>query len=831
MFIDARLARPPHSSRNMDILIQDIRYAARKLVRTPSFTIVAVTTLALAIGATTAVFSIVNGVLLKPLPFPDPSAVMKIGSSGKDGKMTHMSVPDFIDYRDQTHSFVGMAQVQDRNSANLSIAGQDPVRLNAASVGARFFELLGVPMQLGRGFLPGEDVVGARKVVVLSDKLWRSAFNADPHIVGRAVSLNGNDYSVVGVAPPSFTYPSKPDLWEPFIFESWMSDPDNRGAHFMSAIARLRAGVSEDAAARDMKSVGARLTKEYPKSNATFGGTAMTLQRSLVGDVSGTLLTMFGAVVFVLLIACTNVANLLLVRAAGRETEIAVRTALGAGRGRIVRQLVTESVLLSVAGALVGGALAAWIVDAIVAFGPKGLPRIEDIAIDGRVLTFSAAIAVLTGLLFGLVPAFHAARAEIGQMLKESVRGASSRRAAQRTRSVLVVTEMGLAVVLLIGAGLLIRSFATLLEVDPGFRSEHVVSFDVSLPSVKYPYDRDIRRFANDVQGNLSSVPGVQSVAAAFARPMAGYGMRVSFDIDGRPKAPSDSRMIADVLPATSNYFSTMGIPLVRGRAFSKAEEDWGPPPVVVVNRAFVKKYLPTEEPLGKHITLGVSHDTASGKTGVTSKGEIVGIVGDVRQFGLREDPYPAIYLGWGTFPLSDVSFLVRSTADPAQVTAAVRERVRAADPALPVYNVQTMEDAMAESVAQPRFYTMLLTGFAGLALLLAALGIYGVVSYSVSQRTRELGIRIALGATQDRVVRLVLGQGVTLTVVGVGVGLVGAYWLVHLLSTLLYGVAPTDASTFASVSVLLIGVASLASYLPARRAARVDPVVAMRAE
>lgn len=815
----------------MDILLQDIRYAARKLVRTPSFTFIAVTTLALAIGATTAVFSIVNGVLLKPLPFRDPAAVMKIGSSGKDGKMRAMSVPDFIDYRDQTHSFVGMAPIQDRNSANLSIAGADPVRLNSASVGARFFELLGVPMQLGRGFLPGEDGVGARHVVVLSDKLWRSAFSADPHITGRVVSLNGKDYTVVGVAPPSLTYPTKPDLWVPFIFESWMTDPENRGAHFMSAIARVRPGVTEEAAARDMATVGARLTKEYPRSNATFGGTAMTLQRALVGEVRGTLLTMFGAVVFVLLIACTNVANLLLVRAASRETEIAVRTALGAGRGRIIRQLVTESVLLSLAGAIIGGALAAWIVDAIIAFGPKGLPRIEDIAIDGRVLAFSAATAVLTGIVFGLVPAYHAARAEIGQMLKESVRGASSRRAAQRTRSLLVVTEMGLAVVLLVGAGLLIRSFATLLEVDPGFRAENVVSFDVTPPSVKYPQDRDLRRFANEVQQSLSSIPGVQSVAVAFARPMAGYGMRVSFDVDGRPKAPSDNRMLADVLPATSNYFSTMGIPLVRGRVFSRAEEDWGPPPVVVVNRTFVRKYFPTDDPLGKHVTLGITHDTSSGKSEVTSRGEIVGVVGDVRQSGLREDPYPAIYLGWGTFPLSDVSFLVRSRLESAQLTAVIRERVHAADPALPVYNIQTMQDAMAESVAQPRFYTMLLTGFAGLALLLAALGIYGVVSYSVSQRTRELGIRIALGATHDRVVRLVLGQGVMLTVIGVGVGLVGAYWLVHLLASLLYGVGATDAATFAAVSVLLIGVASLASYLPARRAARVDPVVAMRAE
>jgi putative ABC transport system permease protein len=815
----------------MDILLQDIRYAARKLVRTPSFTVIAVTTLALAIGATTAVFSIVNGVLLKPLPFHQPDEIIKIGSIGKEGKLVHMSVPDFVDYRDQTHSFVGMAQIQDRNSANLSVAGAEPKRLNSASVGARFFELLGVGMQLGRAFIAGEDGIGAPRVVVLSDKLWRNDFGGDARVIGRPVSLNGKDYTVIGVAPPSLTYPSTPDVWVPFVFESWMTDPDNRGAHFMMAIARLRPGVSEAAAKRDMATIGARLQKEYPKSNATFGGTAENLQRSLVGDVRGTLLTMFGAVAFVLLIACANVANLLLVRAAGRETEIAVRTALGAGRGRIVRQLVTESVLLSLAGAVIGGALAAWIVDAIVAFGPNGLPRLDNVAIDGRVLAFSVTIAVLTGVLFGLVPAYHAVRAELGQMLKDSVRGSSGRRAAQRTRSALVMTEMALAVVLLVGAGLLIRSFVTLLNVDPGFRIENVVSFDVSAPSIKYPNDRDLRRFSADIQSNLSAVPGVQSVAVAFDRPMSHNAMRVTFDIDGRPKEPADNRLIADVLPATANFFATMGIPVIKGRTFTSAEERWGPPPVVVVNKVFAAKYFPNEEPLGKHITLGITHDSLATPSPVASVGEIVGVVGNVRQLGLREDPYPAVYLGWGTFPINDMSFLVRSHSDPSQLTAAIRDRVHAVDPTMPIYNIQTMEQAISESVAQPRFYTLLLTGFAGLALLLAALGIYGVVSYSVSQRTRELGIRIALGATQDRVVRLVIGQGMGLTVAGVAVGLVGAYWLVHLLATLLYGVTASDATTFVGVSVVLLGVASLASYLPARRASRVDPVIAMRAE
>ena len=825
------VARDPATFGLMDTLLQDIRYAARKLIHTPAFTIIAVTTLALAIGATTTVFSIVDGVLLKPLPFRDPQQLVKIGSSTLEGTLTELSAPDFVDYRAQTHSFVGLAQIQDRGTANLSIAGSDPVRLNSASVGALFFDLLGVRMELGRGFMRGDDSTGAEPIVVIADRLWRDRLAADPNVLGRSISLNGKTYRVVGVAPPSLTYPSTPDVWMPFIFESWMTDPSNRGAHFISAIARLRPGVSVDAAKRDMATVGARLRAEYPKSNANFGGTAEELRTTLVGDSRAALLTMFGAVGFVLLIACANVANLLLVRAAGRETELAVRTALGAGRRRIVQQLVTESVMLSVAGAVIGCALAAWAVDAIVAAGPTGLPRLNEIHIDARVLAFSALVAVVTGLAFGLAPALQAAKAELAQALKENVRGSSSRRATHRTRSMLVVTEMALAVVLLIGAGLLIRSFAKLIHVDPGFRPKHVVSFDVSLPPVQYPYDRDARSFAAAVRDRIASLPGTRSVAVGFSRPMGQWSMRVGFDIDGQPPKPAQQRMSADVRPVSSNFFSTLGIPVRRGRTFTRAEEGFGPPPVVVVSQAFVQKFFPTENPIGQHITLGISHDTAAPPTSVKSRGEIVGVVGDVRQESLGKDPAPAVYVGWGTLPIADMTFLVRSNADVSTISTAVREQVHAVDPALPVYDLHTMDDIVSDSVAQPRFYTLLLTAFAGLALLLAALGIYGVISCTVSQRTREIGIRIALGATHERVVRLVLGQGLGLTIVGVATGLVGAFWLVRLLAALLYGVQATDALTFVSVAVTLLGVAALASYIPARRAARVDPVIAMRAE
>jgi putative ABC transport system permease protein len=816
----------------MDTLRQDIRYAARKLVRTPGFTAIAVITLGLAIGATTAVFSIVNGVLLKPLPFRDPDQVVVVGSTNRDGKLQVMSAPDFIDYRDRTHSFVGMAAVQAGNSANLSVAGASPVRLNSAAVGARFFELLGMPMRLGRGFIPNEDAQGAERVAVISEKLWRNTFAADPSVLGRAMSLNGEDYKIVGVAPSSLTYPRQPDVWTPFKFEAWMTDPENRGAHFLGAIARVKPGVAFEVAKNDMRTIGEQLRRDYPRSNTNFGGSIERISTSLVGDVRGLLFTLLGATGFVLLIACANVANLLLVRAAGRETEIAVRTALGAGRGRIVRQLITESVMLSALGAVLGAALASWAVDAIVAFGPRGLPRLNDITVDSRVLLFCAATAVVTGVIFGLVPAIHAVRAELGQMLKEAVRGTSSKRGAQRTRSALVVTELALAVVLLVGAGLLIRSFANLIRVNPGFRPEHVVSFNVSLPSSKYPNDRDVRGFTNSIRDRLAALPGTQSIAVAFSRPMEPHAMRTSFDVDGQPPGREEKRMSTDVHPVTWNFFANMGIPVLRGRAFSPREENFGVPQVVVVSESFAKKYFPAGDAIGKHITLGLSHDTlATVKSEVTARGEIVGIVGDVKQRGLASEVSPTTYVGWGTFPISDLAVLVRSSAEVATLSAAIRETVQSIDPAMPVYELRTMEDVVSESVAQPRFYTLLLTAFGALALLLAALGIYGVISYSVAQRTRELGIRIALGATHERVLRLVLGQGVALSVVGVAIGIAGALWLVHLLAALLYGVQATDTLTFASVAAVLIGIASLATYVPARRAARVDPVIAMRAD
>ncbi len=814
------------------ILLEDIRYGARKLLRSPGFTAIVVCTLALAIGATTAVFSIVNGVLLDPLPFNQPGQLVAIGvASSTPGQPGPISGPDLLDYQKRNRSFTGISAFNTGN-ANLTIAASRPLRLSTTEAQANFFDVLGLPMERGRAFIKGEDVKGSAHVVILSDKLWRSQFSADPAIVGKSITLDGSSYSVVGIAPPELAFPQASDIWLPMVLEDWMVDPANRGAHWLDAIARLRPGVGVDAAATDMKGIGAALQAEYPESNATIRPVVEPLIDTMVGNARTMLYTMLGAVGFVLLIACANIANLLLIRASTRETEMAVRTALGAGRGRIMSQLITESVLLSVVGALIGGTVAAWLIDVVKAFSPRGLPRIGEIAIDGRVLAFTAGLAMLTGFLFGLVPALYTARPELSQMLRDSGRSSSARRSTNRVRSMLVVAELGLAVVLLVGAGLLIRSYVKLMHVDPGFQPEHVLTFNVSLPSAKYRYDRDRNRFTDAVIDSIEHLPGTRAAAVALSRPMQNVGMRTSFDIDGRPKAGPTARLLTAVLPVSSGYFQALGIPLLRGRYFTRDEDRFGLPPVVVVSEAFVKKYFPNEDALGKSITLGISHDTAEdNKTSVTSRGEIVGIVRDVKQRQLREEPYPAVYLPHGTFPESDMSFIVRSSADLSTLTGAIRRRVSAIDPEMPVYEVETMTGAISGSLTEPRFFTFLLGGFAGLALLLAALGIYGVISYGVAQRTRELGIRIALGATNERILRLVLGQGIALIVVGLIAGVGGAVVLVRLLASVLYGVDPRDLATFIIVPIVLAGVGVLASYLPARRASRVDPVIAMRIE
>ncbi len=813
----------------MDTLLQDIRYALRKLLRAPGFALVAVATLALAIGATTAVFSIVNAVLLAPLPFADPSRIVSLSSTGNDGEPIYMSSLDYIDYRDGSRSFESMAQYA-RDNVNLTGNGVQPLRLSEARVGASFFDVLGVRAQRGRFFAANEDSPEAPRVVVISDALWRGRFGSDPGVIGRSIALDDVQYTVVGVAGAELRFPDQADVWVPYVFQPYELEPNARGGHSLWGIARVKPGISIASASAELAGIAENLEAKFPNSNTGFGAMAEPLRDRIVGDVRPALLAMLGAVGLVLLIACANVANLLLVRASGRESEMAVRTALGAGSGRIVRQLVTESVLLALAGAALGVVLASWAVSAVVAFGPRGLPRLAEVAVDGRVLLFAAGVALLTGILFGLAPAIHVARANTGHSLRDGPRG-SSRGGAQRTRNALVLVEMALAVMLLIGAGLLMRSFIRLVNVNPGFRTEQLVTFNVTLPALKYPFDRQRLAFTDELQSRLGELPGTEDVAVSFGRPLTRMGIFTAFEVEGRPASTPDNRSTSAVQPVSAEYFSALGIPLVRGRLYTASDERREAPRVVVINRELARRHFSTEDPIGKRITLAFNHDTAGPNTAVAAGGEIIGIVGDVKQFGLDSDVRPMAYVPFSHVPLNYVSVLVRSSADPRLLESEIRSRVRELDPDLPIFDLGTMKQAVSDSVSQPRFYLLLLGAFAGVALLLAALGVYGVISYSVSQRTRELGIRIALGATEERVVRLVLSSGFFLTLGGVVIGLAASMYSTRLLRTLLFGVPSTDPLTFVLVALLLLAVAALAALIPARRAANVNPVIAMRAE
>jgi len=806
-------------------VLQDIRYAVRKLSRTPGFTTIAAFTLALAIGATTAIFSVIDGVLLKPLPFRDPERVVRV-TNLRDGNRMVSSVPDFLDIRAQSKSYAWLAAL-DNQAMNLT-GGSEPERISAARVGATFWSLLGVTPQVGRGFAPNEDSQSAARTVVLSDGLWKRRFGGDRRIVGKTIALDGNSFTVIGVAPPGFSFPDRPDVWIPLVFAQDDLNPDGRGAHWMGIMGRLAPNVTVTQATSELVTITRRLEEQYPESNTNMSGAVIPMQEYLVGDVRPALYVMLGAVAFVLLIACANVANLLLVRAASRESEMAVRTALGAGAWRLVRQLVIESVLLAMIGGVFGTLLALWGVDLLLSMAPNGLPRINEVTVNGSVLVFTAGVTAVTGVLFGLFPALHAARANVGGMLKEGMRGSSGGVASRRARNTLVMAEMALAVVLLVGAGLLIRSFSKLLAVDPGFRAERVVTFAIAAPDTKYGQYAQRRELVSNLVERMKRVPGAQGAAVVTGLPLSNIMMRTSAHIVGTPPERPGERKSTDVAMATPGYFTTMGIPLVAGRDFTDRDGS-GAPVVSIVNQEFVKRYFPNENPIGKRIELGWDQDTASTGGNMTLGGEIVGVVANVKRRGLSQEVFPETYASYMQPTFSNFSVVVRSTADPSTVMAAIRAQMRELDRDLPLSDLRQLKELVAASVSRPRFYTTILGVFASIALILAAVGIYGVISYAVSLRTRELGIRIALGATGRQVSGLVLQQGVGLAIAGVAVGGAGAYWLTRLLSKLLFGVSATDPLTFVGVAALLTAIAAIASFVPARRAAKVDPLLAMR--
>ncbi|MFZ1972191.1 MAG: ABC transporter permease [Candidatus Acidiferrales bacterium] len=814
----------------MEAFLQDVKYGIRMLLKNPGFTAIAILTLALGIGANTAIFSVVNAEILRPLPFRDPGQLVHVATSNVRIHATNgaISYPDFADWRAQNHVFQDLAAYTD---ASFALAGiEQPAHLEAATVSADVFTLLGVAPELGRTFLPEEDEPH-HHVVILSDRLWKDRFAADPHIIGRVITLDNSGYTVVGVMPPSFQYPLQrepAELWSTFgpVRESTPGSPamaDERSAHFLRAIARLKPGVTLAEAQANLDVITAALAKQYPDSDKYFSAHLTSEQEQMTHDIRPALFVMMVAVGFVLLIACVNVANLLLARATARTREIAIRTALGAGRKRVVRQLLTEALLLALTAGALGLLFAAWGIAILVRFSPADVPRVASIQMDGWVLLFTMALSLATGMLFGLAPALQVSHANIVDALKEGALSTTAGRGRHTLRSALVVVETALALVLLVGSGLLIRSLLRLQDVNPGFDAHNVMASNVDLPDAKYS-DTQKAQFFRELIPQLRALPGVQSAAAIYPLPMGGDEIRTSFQIDGHPVAPSEEPHTS-LRTVTPDYFATMRIPLVQGRDFS-SEDVAASTPVVIINEALARQVFPGENPIGKRIKPEIASTTPE-----PLMREIVGVVGNVKFHNLSGEWAPESYVPYAQISFGSMAVVVRTSQDPHGVAKPIAETVRLFDKDLPTYAPKTVDEYINGTIAQPRFNTFLLGIFAGLAMLLTAVGLYGVISYSVAKRTHELGIRMALGAEPRDMLRLVVGQGLQLAVIGVGLGLVAALALTHFLASLLFGVTATDPISFLAVIVLLFAVVLLASYIPARRAMRVDPMVALRYE
>ena len=813
----------------MEMFWQDIRYGVRMLLKAPSISIVATIALALGIGANTAIFSVVNAVLLRPLPFASSEQLMNVWETDSVRGYTRgsASYPNFVDWREQNHVFEHISTYH--NNDFIMTGRGESTRLQGAVVNADLFPLLGVTPLIGRGFLPAEDNPGeAGRVVVLSQGLFQKRFNSDPNVVNQSMVLDGKNYTIVGVMPGAFQFPVQNDpveLWTTVALDREGKEPitEERGAHYMQVIARLKPGVSKEQAQAEMTTIGTRLEQQYPDKNLHRNLRVEPTLEALVGDVRPALLILLGAVGFVLLIACANVANLLLARAMSRHKEMAIRSALGASRMRVVRQLLTESVLLSLTGGTLGLVLAVWWSDLLVALGKENIPRALQVGLDWRVLGFTLFVSVLTGIVFGLVPAIHSSKTELTESLKEGGRSGAEGARRNRIRGVLVVGELAIAVVLLVGAGLLIQSLWRLRQVSPGFESQNLLTFVVGIPEVKYPTGKQAQ-FYRDLITRIESLPGVRSASSIIPLPLSGDSFSISFETEGRPVAKGD-RPSADFFAVQGDYFKTLGVSMLKGRDFTERDNKQGPP-VVIVNQAFARKFFPNEDALGKRIRPGISTDTDE-----PAMREIIGVVSDIRNRNLSSELRPGYYMPAAQMPFNQMTLVVRTTNDPHSVITAVQNEVHAMDNELPIFNVKTMDDYISATVAGPRFNATLLVIFAGVALILTIVGLYGVMSYSVAQRTNEIGIRMALGAQTGDVLRLIVSQGFKLVLIGLGIGLAGAFALMRVISSLLFGVTTKDPLTFAAVAVLLTLVALLACYIPARRATRLDPLHALRYE
>ena len=820
---DTDRARMHHERRAEmgDELRSDVRFAFRQLRRNPGFTAIALVTLALGIGANTAIFSVVRGVLLAELPYVEPNRLIRVYSKIERG-MVSVSPADFKDWRQQSTRISALA-ASSEGTVNLTGSGTAE-RFTQARVSANMFQLLGVRVALGRAFAPGEDVPDAPRVVILSDGLWRGRFGGDPAIIGKSIRLDDFPTEVIGVAPPEMRYPSPVDLWLTTRFTARDLSDGNRGSRWIDVIGRLAPGATREQAQSEMNAIARRLELQDPKHNAGYSTRLLQLRDDMVGGVRPALIILLAAVGFVMLIACANVASLMLGRTAARESELAVRTALGAGRGRLVRQLLTESCCLALAGGALGLALALAGTRLLLSLAPSDIPRLYNVRMDATVLLFTLGTTALAALFFGAVPALQASGADTVLHLRTGDRGSRTRPGSARARSVLVVAEITLALMLLVGAGLLIKSFERLRDVNPGFTAARVSTFTVTLSPVKYETLEQQRTFSTTLLDAVHRIPGVDSAALTFGLPLSGTSFQLSYVVQGRPAPPPNAEPRAQVRIVSPGYFATVGIPLVRGRVFGAADRV-GNARTMVVSEETVRRYFPEEDPIGKHIDFGWNRD------GDHLSGEIVGVVGDVRQHGLSEEVTPHIYAAWDQWPIDEITVVMRSRGDPAVALKAARATVLSLDRDLPVYDAFTLETMVDRALGQPRFYVLLLSIFAALAVVLAVVGIYGVIAYTVQQRTREIGIRIALGASRERVVAMVVRRGLILALAGIAFGSAGAYAVSRVLQSLLFGVGARDPFTFGAVAALLGGVALLASWLPARRAARVDPLAAMRAE
>ena len=814
--------------------MNSLRYAFRMLMKNPGVSLITVITLALGIGANTAIFSVVNGVLLRPLPYKDPERLVALWENVPTHGRWRTSPANFFDWKKQSTSFEAMAAY---GGSAATLTGQgDPEQLLGTVVSSGYFGVVGVEPKLGRSFVAEEHEPGKGQVVILGFDLWQRRFGGDPGVLNKSVTLDGNVYTIIGVMGPGI-YPVRPttsgridfdeqqqQYWRPMSFTSqWAAA---RSAHVLGVVGRLKPGVTIEQATTEMNTIGARLEQEYP-ANKGEGIIVNRFMNEVVGDVRPALVTLMVAVGLVLLIACANIAGLLLAQHAARSKEIAIRAALGANRFRLVHQFFLEGLLLSLVGAAAGMGLANLGVNLLLKFIPQDIPRLGLIQIDWRVLGFTLGISLLTCLLFGLIPAWQASKPDLHSTLEQSGRTSGPGASKLRLRQFLVVFQVGMAVMLVIGAGLLIKSFWLLSRVDPGFQPQHVLSMTLTLPATKYAKPEEINQFFNQLNAGINNLPGVQSVGLAYDHPLQANWVD-AFEIEGRIASTETRSMSANFNPVGSDYFKTVGMKLLKGRGFT-AQDDQDHPGVAVVNESFVKQYFPNEEPVGRRIKAGPPTRIWKGQR-LTSF-EIVGVVHDVKSAGLQAASEPTYYLPTSQAPLEDMTVLVRTTGEPTALVSAIRQSVLAIDPNQPISNISTMDKIVSDSIARPRLNMLLMGLFGALALILAAVGIYGLLSYAVTQRTQEMGIRMALGAQVADVLGLVLRQGMKLALIGEAIGLVGSFALTRVMQRLLFGVTPTDISIFVAVTGVLTTVALLACYLPARRAAKVDPLIALRYE